>query len=86
MHPTVDTRWRDQALCAQTDPEIFFPEVGQNAIAARRGCAACPARDACLADALARGDQEYGVLGGTTARDRRDHLAGSRRTRAGAAA
>lgn len=72
--------WRDEALCAQTDPEIFFPEKGQATGPALRVCAGCPVRAACLADALARRDTTFGVLGGMTPRQRREQL----RTRAGA--
>jgi WhiB family redox-sensing transcriptional regulator len=67
-------QWRDGALCAQTDPEIFFPEKGTPARAALRVCAGCPVRAACLADALARRDVTFGVLGGLTPRQRRELL------------
>jgi len=40
--PTTVEGWRTEALCAQTDPEIFFPEKGTPARAALRVCAACP--------------------------------------------
>jgi len=64
-------RWRELALCAQTDPEAFFPQKGHPSHAARRICAACPVRAACLSDALDRHDTAYGVLGGTTPAERR---------------
>lgn len=69
-----DEGWRHDALCAQTDPEIFFPEKGTPARAALLVCAGCPVRAACLADALARRDVAFGVLGGLTSRQRRDRL------------
>ena len=28
----VEQEWQDQALCAQTDPEAFFPEKGLSLI------------------------------------------------------
>ncbi|MGQ0479997.1 MAG: WhiB family transcriptional regulator [Pseudonocardia sp.] len=71
MHQPTDTHWREEALCAQTDPEIFFPEVGENPKAARQVCAACPVRTACLTDALRRRDIAFGVRGGLTPTERR---------------
>lgn len=62
--------WRDSALCAQVDPEIWFPERGESNRAALAICRACPVRQECLQNALAFGD-EYGVWGGTTSHDRR---------------
>lgn len=54
------------------DPELFFPAPGQRGKAARakRVCARCPVRAACLADALATHD-EYGIRGGLTPNERR---------------
>jgi WhiB family redox-sensing transcriptional regulator len=49
-----DQSWRAEALCAQTDPELFYPECGQIPHTAKRICAACPVRTECLDDALAR--------------------------------
>lgn len=40
--------WLERALCAQTDPETFFPSVGQSHAAARAVCAACPVTAECL--------------------------------------
>ena len=82
-------RWREQALCRETDPEAFFPEKGQSPNAARQVCAGCPVRAECLADALARRDVAFGVLGGLTPRERRDLLhqhAGAGAVRPGRAA
>ncbi len=70
----ADVQWRDEALCAQTDPETFFPEVGVSPRAARRVCAACPVRADCLTDALHRRDMTHGVLGGLTPNERRNLL------------
>ena len=33
---TVEQEWQDQALCAQTDPEAFFPEKGGSTREAKR--------------------------------------------------
>jgi WhiB family redox-sensing transcriptional regulator len=71
--------WTD-ALCAQVDPELFFPELGEPATGAKAVCAACPARVRCL-DVF--GDLPHGVVGGLSAYERRARRAARR---AGAAA
>ena len=40
--------WKDDGLCAQIDPELWFPEKGHNAAQARRICFRCPVRPQCL--------------------------------------
>jgi hypothetical protein len=62
--------WRGEALCAQTDPELFFPEKGGSPAPAKRVCRVCPVRLPCLAFALA-GDERHGVWGGLSERERR---------------
>lgn len=62
--------WRDDALCVQVDVgDLFFPEPRSSTATAKRICAGCPVREACLADALT--NREVGVWGGTDDRDRR---------------
>lgn len=41
--------WMDDALCAQTDPELFFPDPGQTSsvAVAKRVCAECPVITKC---------------------------------------
>ncbi|ACZ32458.1 transcription factor WhiB (plasmid) [Xylanimonas cellulosilytica DSM 15894] len=58
------------ALCAQTDPEVFFPEKGGSSRAAKKVCAVCPIRRRCRNVALANPALE-GIWGGTTTRERR---------------
>jgi WhiB family redox-sensing transcriptional regulator len=70
----------DQALCAQTDPDSFFPEKGQSTADAKRTCMACEVRVQCLDYALSHGEQ-YGVWGGLSERERRP-LRGRGRTAA----
>ena len=36
--------WQDRALCAQTDPEAFFPEKGGSTREAKRVCRSCEVR------------------------------------------
>ena len=62
--------WRDSALCAEVDPEIFFPEKGESARPAKRVCAGCEVRAECLQEALDRGER-FGVWGGLSERERR---------------
>ena len=62
--------WAADALCAQTDPELFFPEKGGATWEARRVCAGCPVRAECLDYALAH-DERFGVWGGESERSRR---------------
>lgn len=56
-------------LCAETDPEAFYPDRGESASAAKAVCMACPVRAACLAAAVARNEQ-HGVWGGLSYRER----------------
>ena len=62
--------WWFAGLCAQTDPELFFPEKGGSTRAAKAVCAGCPVRAECLEYALAH-DERFGVWGGTSERERR---------------
>jgi WhiB family redox-sensing transcriptional regulator len=53
---------------------VFFPDPGERGKVARakRICAGCPVRAACLADALdTPSGQDYGIRGGTTREERR---------------
>lgn len=62
--------WHTSALCAQTDPESFFPEKGGSVRDAKRLCGACEVRAECLEYALAR-DERFGIWGGLSERERR---------------
>lgn len=65
-----DDEWQERALCAQTDPEAFFPEKGGSTREAKRICLGCEVRDACLDYALAH-DERFGIWGGLSERERR---------------
>jgi WhiB family transcriptional regulator, redox-sensing transcriptional regulator len=65
-----DDLWQEKALCAQTDPEAFFPEKGGSTREAKRICLGCEVRDACLDYALAN-DERFGIWGGLSERERR---------------
>jgi len=62
--------WQERALCAQTDPEAFFPEKGGSTREAKLICAGCEVRAECLEYALAF-DERFGILGGLSERARR---------------
>lgn len=59
------------ALCAETDPEAFFPEKGESSQEAKKVCASgCPIRDFCLQFAL-ENREEFGIWGGMSAVERK---------------
>ena len=62
--------WQERALCAQTDPEAFFPEKGGSTREAKKVCTSCDVRAECLDYALAN-DERFGIWGGLSERERR---------------
>lgn len=62
--------WQADALCAQTDPESFFPEKGGSTREAKRICDSCEVRSECLDYAL-QNDERFGIWGGLSERERR---------------
>ena len=62
--------WQERALCAQTDPEAFFPEKGGSTREAKKVCLTCDVRDECLEYALMN-DERFGIWGGLSERERR---------------
>ena len=68
--PRDTSDWRAFALCAQTDPELWFPEMGESRVliaAAKRICNQCPVKDECLEEGI----ETYpasGIWGGYTIR------------------
>lgn len=70
MHEWSFPPWVDQALCAQVDPEIFFPDKGGSTREAKAVCRECQVRLQCLEYALANSDR-FGIWGGVTERERR---------------
>src|SRR5829696_5315603 len=61
---------QERALCAQTDPEAFFPEKGGSTREAKKVCLSCDVRGECLEYALAH-DERFGIWGGLSERERR---------------
>jgi WhiB family transcriptional regulator, redox-sensing transcriptional regulator len=66
----ADDQWQERALCAQTDPEAFFPEKGGSTREAKRICLGCEVKNECLESALAN-DERFGIWGGLSERERR---------------
>jgi len=62
--------WQERSLCAQTDPEAFFPEKGGSTREAKKVCVGCDVRSECLEYALAN-DERFGIWGGLSERERR---------------
>ncbi len=66
--------WRDDAACLGADPDLFYPDKGEDTRqVVRVFCNRCPVTAECLAFAL---DMElsslrYGIWGGTTVVQRR---------------
>lgn len=65
-----EPHWTDLALCAETDPESFFPEKGGSTRDAKQTCRRCEVQDECLEYAL-ENDERFGVWGGLSERERR---------------
>jgi hypothetical protein len=58
-----------EPLCAQTDPELFFPEKGGSVVEAKKLCRQCPVQTECLIFAVLNAEM-YGVFGGLSAKER----------------
>lgn len=58
----------DDAACRGLDPELFYAESGAAIVRAKSLCGQCEVRERCLEWAIRR--EEFGVWGGTTARER----------------
>ena len=73
---TVPGRWAERALCAEADPDAWFPDRGrrESLTFAKRICGHCPVRAECLDYALSGADTwagiASGIWGGTTPRER----------------
>ena len=70
MSDASPASWQERALCAQTDPEAFFPEKGGSTRDAKRVCLSCEVRVECLDYAMEQ-DERFGIWGGLSERERR---------------
>lgn len=68
--PHLPPDWYRDALCAEVDPDPFYPPKGGTTRPAKKVCAACPVREKCLAYALENREIE-GVWGGLGPVERR---------------
>ena len=71
---SADYTWRDQAMCRDTDPELFFPigTTGQALLQiakAKSVCCQCPVTVECLEFALET-NQDTGIWGGNSEYER----------------
>ena len=72
---SADYTWRKDAICRDTDPDLFFP-VGTTGYAlvqidrAKQVCGECPVSDDCLQYAIET-NQDSGIWGGTSEEERR---------------
>ncbi|MEV0226064.1 WhiB family transcriptional regulator [Streptomyces sp. NPDC050704] len=64
-----DLSWQEEALCAQTGADFFFPEPGSSVREAKRICGLCEMRSECLEYALNH-DERFGVWGGLSEKER----------------
>lgn len=62
--------WQKSALCAQVDPDSFFPGKGESPRVAKALCRKCPVQQECLEYALEH-DTDFGVWGGASPVQRR---------------
>jgi WhiB family redox-sensing transcriptional regulator len=81
-HTLEPLPWTQHAKCRSVDPDLFFPERGENTEAAKQVCAGCPVQAECLEYALAT-TQKFGVWGGTSERERRRMRRARHRDQAG---
>jgi WhiB family transcriptional regulator, redox-sensing transcriptional regulator len=69
-YPVEPEEWMDQAECVGADPDLFFPERGEDSRTAKEICYRCPVRQKCLEYAMKHGEK-YGIWGGKSERERR---------------
>lgn len=60
--------WMRDGMCAQVDPELFFPDKS-GAREAKLICRGCPVQELCLQYALDN-KEHWGIWGGTSERER----------------
>lgn len=68
--PAPRNTWHDQAACAGTNPNIFFPGRNDHAaeLKAKAICDSCPVKAKCAATYM---HEIHGIWGGLTAGERR---------------
>lgn len=74
LNITKPPEWMTDGLCAEVDPELFYPEQGGSTREAKAVCTGCEVRAECLAYALAH-DERFGVWSGVSEHGRRQPAA-----------
>lgn len=64
-------RFVAHGICAQADPESFFPEKGKRAPEAIRICLGCPVMSECAEYAITAPVNPHGIWGATTVLERK---------------
>ena len=64
-----DLEWTEKALCAETNPEVFFPSMGGSIAEAKKVCKRCIVQAECLTYALDHSER-FGIWGGLSDRER----------------
>lgn len=70
----IDEEWRSNAMCRGSDVNKFFPPVGVSRTAVdevKAICARCTVSAECLEYGLTEGNEDFGIFGGKTVRERR---------------
>lgn len=62
--------WKAEGACRDHDPDLFFPDRGEDTDTAKRICAGCTVRRECLTYALTTPRERNGIWGGTSGRER----------------
>lgn len=62
--------WRADAACIGVDPDLFYPQRGEDTKAPKAICRGCEVRFECLEFALEHGEK-FGIWGGESERARR---------------
>jgi WhiB family redox-sensing transcriptional regulator len=70
LNMAANTPWIADALCAQVDTDLFFPEKGGSTREAKQICRECTVAAECLDYALSHGER-FGIWGGMSERQRR---------------
>ncbi len=72
VEPGHPLEWQNDALCAETDPEMFFPEKGGSTRQAKKICADCEVSAECL-DYAMKHDETFGIWGGLSSKERKKY-------------
>lgn len=66
----VSPIWMTEALCVESDPELWWPADGGSTAPAKRICQVCPVITECALYAMTH-DERGGIWGGLSDRERR---------------